>query len=241
MRNTCIWLLCVIVAFALVGCGATEKPKEPVKVVKPQPQPDLTEKVGPGAAVATTREEPLWVQQIGRWEEEYQDKNPKRAAQYMFIVGISDPVESIAFASHAGELASQNAVFQLQRAMGMDFVHKATTGTTWMTTPDGDTVKAIFRKAMDREFSAQKLNLREYAKWGVVAKSQRYIVRILFRLNRDLYAAQMKKVGNEFAKEIEKRKDLNKQVRAVAMQASQQIVADAEKQEARALEALKAK
>ena len=244
MRRLVACLMCLALVAAFIGCAA-ETPKPEPRVVKPpekftttptyetkKPEPERP------AMKETSRQEPKWVQQLGEWELDWkirmnQAGETQEAKKWMFIVGSSKPVASIKDRSLAIQTASQDALFHLSRALGFDFTNKATNANVWATTPTGEVVSGMFRKALEKEMAKMKLNLREYANWGYTVKEgvhHTYVVMVLYRLNRERFVSQnvLKKAADEMNKELAKRKDITKKVRMEASSIARKMVEDAE-------------
>ena len=180
---------------------------------------------------------PKWLDSLGEWIEEWDDRQVARgkSREYIngweWIVGTSEPVRGASHVGLARQLASQNAIFHLVRALGFDVKTRAKTGKVWATTATGTAVSAMFRKALTEEFFSNKINFREYAGYTYTWYEPRVvggevgfvIVNALFRMDMTKFhdKQNLERAKENFERQLQG-SNLTQEERKKAMQLAKQ-------------------
>jgi len=183
--------LCVGMAALTAGCKSSAEARPP----------ELTDEAvavaGSGPWFAPSAETPVWAQGLGKWIEDWDLRHPEEAGKYMWVVGTSQPIESLEQDALASQTASNDAVFHLMRQLGMDFVAEAKTADRWTTTPGGQLAADLYREALTREMAKYKLNFQEYERHysrrnvdEVGYTRPVYLLKALYRLDKARFQTQ---------------------------------------------------
>jgi len=152
---------------------------------------------GAGPWLAPSAETPAWAQGLGKWVEDWDLRHPEESGKYVWVVGTSQPIESLEQDALASQTASNDAVFHLMRQLGMEFVAEAKTTDRWTTTPGGKLAADLYREALTREMAKYKLNFQEYERHYTRRNVDEvgytrpvYLLKALYRLDRARFQAQ---------------------------------------------------
>ncbi len=174
---------------------------------------------------------PLWTYSMGR----FRLKHPDLASKYIFVVGISQPVGSLKEEQEAKRSATDDAINNLTRALGID-VETLKEKTDKFSNETGELVMGTFKKAVTREMSKHRINLQNFDWFGYNIKekskgprgnfvNESYMTKGLFTLDKAKFdkdfAAQ---VANTFKKELQSTKGVNQDLRAKLANQAEEIM-----------------
>ena len=208
------WIVALIVVGGILfaaGCRTTPAPQAP----KLGEAEDTSTKI-----VEMEPQKPLWVDSVGPWEEEWNAGHANEVGQYIWVVGTSQKVESIAFEQAAIKGASDHAIRELTNALGIT-VESLEIGTEAWSNETRDLVIGTYKEALATQIAEHKLNFQPYSWFSYVVeepagvggyKPTSYIKKGLFRLDKNsLNAAVVEATTEEFAKGLEKRVKVNRE------------------------------
>ena len=207
------YLLALSVAAGLACCTACKSTETK--------SPEVGKAPGPGMTTIVESEpspRPAWVNALGRWEEEWRKSHPEQAKQYLWVVGTSQPVESIKFEVVAEKSASDQAIFELCRALGITIESMGLNTEGW-SNATRDLVIGSYKEALETQMTHQQLNFRVYEWYGYVVQEPAgpggytptsYIKKGLYRLDTgSLSTALAGETAKEFAKNMQQRVQIN--------------------------------
>jgi hypothetical protein len=161
---------------------------------------------------------PMWVTAEGRWEEQWKKEHPDQAKQYLWVVGTSQPVESIKFEQVAEKSASDQAIFELCRALGIT-VESMGMNTEGWDNATRDLVIGSYKEALETQMVNQHLNFKVYEWYGYVVQEPAgpggytptsYIKKGLYRLDTGTLSETLAdETAKSFAKNLQERVNIN--------------------------------
>jgi hypothetical protein len=191
------------------GCG-TPAPKTPAVGATPGTTTTILE--------AEPASKPLWVTGLGRWEEEWRKSHSEQAKQYLWVVGTSEPVESIKFEAVAEKSASDQAIFELTRALGITIESMGLATEGW-SNATRDLVIGSYKEALQTQMARHQLNFKIYEWYGYVVqdpagpggyKPTSYLKKGLYRLDTaGLDSALAEDTAKDFARNMQERVKIN--------------------------------
>jgi hypothetical protein len=160
----------------------------------------------------------MWVDAEGPWEEQWNKDHPNEAKQWLWVVGTSQGVEDLKFRQAAERNASDQAIFELVRALG---VTRDSLGvdTDISDNATRDLVMGTYAKSLGTTMAHHDVNLKVYEWYQEVVKEPMagpggvpitsYIMMGLFRLNKGDLNGLAGETAKEFAKGLQERVQIN--------------------------------
>ncbi|NQT21361.1 MAG: hypothetical protein HQ592_16765 [Planctomycetes bacterium] len=169
-----------------------------------------------GSGTTITEFEPLkpkWVNSLGEWEEDWRKDHKDEANRYLWVVGTSLAVESIEREQEAIKSASDNAIFELVRALGISVDTFGTRTEAW-SNETRDLVIGSYKEALQTEMGSHDVNFKNHAWFGYVMTStgiggytrSAYIKKGLYKLDKKTVdMAFVEDTAKGFAKKLDER------------------------------------
>jgi hypothetical protein len=149
------------------------------------------------AGVTLTERAPLWITDPGQWAAQWNTQYPDESGRVEWVVGASEPVASRADEAAALRLATDNAVDNLMRLLGVETTTGAPAAAAWNTRINGMLAWDIYRRTILSEtaarrvsFSRQGAYLREMAVRSADGESKACVAYVLYRLDKEQFREQ---------------------------------------------------
>ncbi len=205
-RRVGLMLALVAGLVLMIGCSSTGTegpttifdPNTTIKEIEPAPKP-------------------MWVNSLGLWEEDWTKDHKDEGARFLWVVGTSQPVESIRFEQNAEKSASDQAIFELVRALGVTIDSLNLRTEAW-SNETRDLVIGTYKEALEHQMARHEVNFKNYAWFGYVIeepgiggyKQQSYIKKGLYRLDKkSLSNSLAEDTAEEFAEKMKERVKAN--------------------------------
>jgi hypothetical protein len=177
---------------------------------------------------------PEWVASLGAWEEQWNDRHPAAGGRYLWVVGTSDPVESVTFDRNAERSASDQAVSELVRALGIS-VNSLGLGTDAWSNETRDLVIGSYKEALQAQLGRRNVNLRIHEWYAYETETPSphggmqtsYLKKGLFRLDKQaLDASLADETVEEFAGKLRERVKANAEVQKELVDRAKQLTTE---------------
>ena len=152
---------------------------------------------------------PLWVRNIGRWQQErgLGGRVGRQDGQTAWVIGTSRPMRGTRDDRALRRSASGDALFHLMRMLGIEVSYRAESSSTVKSGRDDSLVEDMVRRSMTSEAFDGSLSLREEASYtcflqdGDREGSGTWTSMILYEV--DLHALDGRRVARQLAKSLD--------------------------------------
>jgi len=184
---------------------------------------------GSKSGVVIDDDECAWGTAPGPWVDEWNEKHSEVADQYLWMVGISEPVSSKASLQHARRSAEDHAIDGLVAKLGINVNTMQLTGQDW-TNETRQLVIGLYKQALKTQMADHKVNLSPYL-WcdeekedTTVVTGRSYVAQGLFRLDKAMLTQSLAEdTAKDFEEKVKQHRELTTKAQREAVERAKEL------------------